>query len=154
MTASARTKFTAQATPESQRGTLFREAVKLQTIETVLLPYKVTAGVWKCAMDKVEPIFLAENTALPANLQWKPTYFETFGSSFDFDDVTAVLLTGHEQLGSSDAILFCDYAAVHGPATASMPGDRNLLFADTHAQLDTKNLWGTNFVPTTSGDWY
>ncbi len=148
------TKFNASFTAAQERGPLFKAAVNLPTIISALAPYRTTNSLWRCAQDRVEPGFLAENEVLPPAWQWKPTYYETVGASYDYDDVTAVLRGGQMRLPSSQAILFCDYPAVHGPATATNLGDRNLLFADTHAQLDTKNLWSTNFVPPASGDWF
>ncbi len=148
------TKFVATFTPTQERGPLFQAAINLPSIVTVLAPYSAPKPLWRCSLDRVEPLFLAENYVLPPVLQWKTTYFETIGASYDYDDVSAVLNGGQIASPHADAILFCDYPAVHGPIQAEGGGERNLLFADFHAKLDTHNMWGTRFLPPISGLWH
>jgi len=150
---SAQTKVVAQQTPPEERQALFQKAINLPSINLLLEEYGAVSEIWRCPEDQVESIFLSENDALPPALQWKPTYFQTFGSSYDYDDVTAVLRGGVEELASSDAIIFCDYPPVHGPRSSTKAGDRNLLLGDCHVQLDTRDRWATSFVRTNSGEW-
>jgi len=149
----AQTKKYASFAPSRERGPLFKAALQLPRVEELLAIYGADGTVWHCSVDQVEPIFLAENDVLPGALQWQQTYYATVGSSYDFDDVTAILRGGIEPDSQSDQVVFCDYGAVHGPKNLKHSGDRNLLLGDGHVSLDTRGQWGSNFAPISTFDW-
>lgn len=125
----------------------FQRSLTLPTVKELLQPYGVPEALWKCPLDRMDPNLLQENRDLGREVH-KPTWYQQVGSSYDYDDVSA--LSGMSLSGfadPSDAAIFIDLGAVHGPMRDSGTAFKNLLFADGHAKLDIHNKWISEFAP-------
>ena len=124
----------------------YAKALRLPTVIDLLRPYGGETDICKCPLDVMDPNLLEENPFLKHPHQ--PTWFQEVGSSYDYDDVSALsglFLSGYPS--SSSSVVVCDLGSVHGPLDQNSVGRKNLLFADMHVKLDTENQWATYFVP-------
>lgn len=102
------------------------EIKTLPTIKAVLLPYGVIDTLFKCPSDRIR--HLAEMDVS------KPTWYEEDGSSYQFNDWNALLITPLSYFSlSSESFLMGDKDCFHG-GTEDTCGYWNVLYMDFHVK--------------------
>lgn len=107
-------------------------AKQLNTVEVLLSSYGVTEAQWRCPDDFFDPNAAREGDR-------KPTFYEEYGSSYQFDDSRALLgWTINQYPEPAKRIIFIDAGPFHfGSKTQPQTGKSNALFADMHAKACT-----------------
>lgn len=116
----------------SANGSLFGEPTDtlvkvLPDVRTALQPYKTTPALFHCPLDQ----FYSRQG------KQKPTWFEEFGSSYEYDDKHALKVWSLAAYpAAANNLLFWDEEYFHG-GSSGQDGLLGAVFVDTHAKTIT-----------------